>query len=624
MKTTKWMTVPLATAMAGTILCGTSCSTDWGKVDPPAGIQTVPKLENVAIYDFEEEFLDPFIFKASANTENQVPAIVEDDVKGRVLELSDGRVEIKNPLNSVTCEKAASLTFWMKQIPEVIVAEDGTETTAPQDLEGSLFAFINENRTEKLSFSANGWLRYEAADGTWDDNNPAQYTTGYIAAGEWNYVALTVREKGYDLFVNGERKVSKNVDNFDCSRMVDFMNNVATFSIGAENNHSRWMIDDLKIYRNELTAKETARPSLPGENQGTGGFDFSTFEYRMGDAIYNIGTPDCSAGWWTTFSNDFRIPADTNMRLSFTNHTSGAGNWNNWNLCLATDADRGGDGYGEYFVIRSDIFGWGDASYDAANWTSSGYDDWDQFRADMEGANVVIDIIRTGDHITVNATATCPNGKKYTESYHQTCGDGTQVVRAFLIVDGSYLEIDGDNCFAYWSAPVNTFIVGQPDNSSAWWLDFSDYFTIPANLNLHLGFINYTSGAGNWNNWNLCCATDADRGADGYAEYFVVRSDIFGWGDASYDAAHWTSSGYDDWDQFRADMAGADVDIRIVRENEKITYTSNATSVGGKVYTESYWANCGDGTQTVRAFLICDGSHFEMNPDQCFTYKSVF
>ena len=80
---------------------------------------------------------------------------------------------------------------------------------------------------------------------------------------------------------------------------------------------------------------------------------------------------------------------------------------------------------------------------------------------------------------------------------------------------------------------INNAIVGNEDNSSGWWTAFSDNFTIPSNKLLHLEFINNGSGTNNWNNWNLAVA-NAQRGAEGYAEYFLLRSDAYGWGNSDF------------------------------------------------------------------------------------------
>ena len=64
---------------------------------------------------------------------------------------------------------------------------------------------------------------------------------------------------------------------------------------------------------------------------------------------------------------------------------------------------------------------------------------------------------------------------------------------------------------------IATAIVGAEDNSSGWWVAFSDYFTIPANKLLHLDFVNHGTGVNNWNNWNLALTNEvADRAGTGY------------------------------------------------------------------------------------------------------------
>ena len=65
----------------------------------------------------------------------------------------------------------------------------------------------------------------------------------------------------------------------------------------------------------------------------------------------------------------------------------------------------------------------------------------------MEGAKVNIQLKREGEEIYMTAIATCKNGTVYKEMYHQTIG--TDMARAFLIVDGSYLKMDADNCYYY-------------------------------------------------------------------------------------------------------------------------------------------------------------------------------
>lgn len=166
---------------------------------------------------------------------------------------------------------------------------------------------------------------------------------------------------------------------------------------------------------------------------------------------------------------------------------------------------------------------------------------------------------------------------------------------------------------------INTAIVGAEDNSAGWWTAFSDYFTIPTNKLLHLEFVNHGTGANNWNNWNLAVANEvADRSGSGYAEYFVLRSDAFGWGNSDFDGGV-IKHNYSDidgngdiWNDFRTTMQGATVSIDIDHSATGNVYVT-ATAVGknGATLAQTYQQPV-SATANITAFLICDGSHFEM------------
>ena len=168
---------------------------------------------------------------------------------------------------------------------------------------------------------------------------------------------------------------------------------------------------------------------------------------------------------------------------------------------------------------------------------------------------------------------------------------------------------------------ISTAIVGAEDNSSAWHTAFSDYFTVPANKLLHLEFVNHGSEANNWNNWNLCVANLAAHSTDDnadYSEYFVLRSDAYGWGNSDFDL-NMISQNYPDtngdgdiWDDFRQTMDGATVSIDIdhsVTGNAFVTATAVGTN--GTTLVETYQQPV-SATDDIVAYLICDNSHFEM------------
>ena len=160
--------------------------------------------------------------------------------------------------------------------------------------------------------------------------------------------------------------------------------------------------------------------------------------------------------------------------------------------------------------------------------------------------------------------------------------------------------------------------VGANDGTSAWWTEFSDYFTIPTGKLLHLEFVNHGTGVNNWNNWNLAVTNPYERDASSYAEYFVLRSDSYGWGNADYQGAL-IAIDYPDldedgdiWNDFRAIMQGAYVTMTVDHSTEGYVFvTAVAEGTDGTVITETYNQPVSS-TEDIWAFIICDGSWFEM------------
>ena len=164
-------------------------------------------------------------------------------------------------------------------------------------------------------------------------------------------------------------------------------------------------------------------------------------------------------------------------------------------------------------------------------------------------------------------------------------------------------------------AKADTTVVGAEDNSTAFWSVFSDYYTIEPNKTLTLEFKNYSAKVSNWQNWVVAVTTDAERGAENYSEYVVLRADNYAWQyglntgpDSSHDWFTSLTSNYV-WDTFLDDMDGSDVVMTITRAYEKVTIHADITTAGGKSYFEDFVINCGDGEQNIRAFLLTEGGH---------------
>ncbi len=159
-----------------------------------------------------------------------------------------------------------------------------------------------------------------------------------------------------------------------------------------------------------------------------------------------VGAEDYSSGWWSAFSDYFQVPQGKCLTVNFINHNGGsANNWNNWNLCVAS-GERDSDGYSEFFVIRSDAYGWGNADYNGAMIkqdypdTDGDGDIWNDFRAHLDGASVSLQVdYASAGVVFVTATHTAVDGTVLTQTYEQPVTGPT--VTAFLIADASWMEV---------------------------------------------------------------------------------------------------------------------------------------------------------------------------------------
>ena len=179
-------------------------------------------------------------------------------------------------------------------------------------------------------------------------------------------------------------------------------------------------------------------------------------------------------------------------------------------------------------------------------------------------------------------------------------------------------ETSGDT----YEIPLMPVIVGAEDNTTGWWTEWSQYFKIPANKLLTLTFVNYGSGANNWNNWNVVVTKPYERDTDNYYEYFALRSDAYGWkgaDDPNYDAGL-ISIDYPDldgdgdiWNDFRSYMNGATVTMKFDHSLAgKVFFSATAVSADGSVTVTESYNHPVSSTEEIWAFLIPDGSHFVM------------
>lgn len=567
---------------------GFTACTDWGDQDPAAGNQVYPERQVVNTYDFEysddkPEFSDMVIH-------NEVCEVVNDDYLGsNVLHLNGtGSAKIANPFNNVKLQNGAAITFAVK-----VDCAEGEE----MDLKRPIFSFGSDDaQGARFYFTPNGQLVYtkpgQLQSLDLDENDPDTYKTGILTPNEWHFVALQLGQKGYQLYVDGKKSLSgyqpegAAATTFSYQTLLDSIQALPYLYIGTTGDqlgtaeYGSLSVDNVTLIRNQMNEKDWNK--VPTGNGGS----------TEDEAVYvPVGPEDCSAAWWSVWSDYFVIPANQTFHTKFINHTSGTENYHNWNLVVANDVDRGAAGYSEYFVLRSDLFGWGNADYNAANITNEGYGDWEQFKKNMEGATVDMTVERRGAEVYVTAIATCKDGTIYKEMYHQPCAaDGN--IRAFLACDHSYLQLNAAETFVGEEYASGSALVGPADCSAAWWTAFSKYYPLNSNISddcpFVIQFVNNNSGSGkNWNNWLVVCST-ADRGGDGYYENFVMRSDAYGWfgagGNTNENTANldFKITQSFNWDSYVSDMHGAMCYLKFTRSGNSLTMDAKQRKENGE------------------------------------------
>ena len=148
--------------------------------------------------------------------------------------------------------------------------------------------------------------------------------------------------------------------------------------------------------------------------------------------------------------------------------------------------------------------------------------------------------------------------------------------------------------------------LGAEDCSTAWWTEFTKDMKIPAGETFEFNFTNYSSGAGNWNNYVVIL-----RKAD-LAEYAVVRADNYGWGNGYAACTPVGTQG--DWATWLATMNGAKVKLFVTNcNNGTADIQAIVTGNDGSVTTQSYLGiNTIDPSDLNVAFTV-DSSHLKFD-----------
>ena len=160
--------------------------------------------------------------------------------------------------------------------------------------------------------------------------------------------------------------------------------------------------------------------------------------HRMAES--SLGTEDCTAGWWSVFTQDVNVPAGETYQVDFTNYSSLANNWNNFVVILRKA------NLAEYAVLRADYYGWGAGYEGNPSLLVGGYPEnwegwnWDEWRVAMNGAKVSLYITNCNNGTAdVQAVIKGSDGNTYKLYYLSIGAVEPSDLNFSFTCDGSYL-----------------------------------------------------------------------------------------------------------------------------------------------------------------------------------------
>ena len=340
-----------------------------------------------------------------------------------------------------------------------------------------------------------------------------------------------------------------------------------------------------------------------------------------------IGKSDFSTGWWGDHSEIFPVKEDSEASVKFISHSpDNATNWNNFAVVLQNTptghSAAEAEGYAEYAVVRADNYGWG-SGYSAAllqnDWN------WDTFKADIDDANVQVQVFNNGDTADVLIRATSTEGDEHYQLYKGVAISGD--LYFCLTVDTSYLEILGtgdpveDPTEPAEQDPSEegsevevvsiASTVGATDNSTGFWGAHSEIWEVKSGESIKRSFVNYSNMVENWNNFLVILqSTPTGHGQDteGYSEYAVLRSDNYGWGSGFENSDANKASNWD-WANYKDFMDGAEVVVTVTNENNVATVRADCTK-DEETHFQEYKNITVDSDKLYVCFTV-DGSHLE-------------
>lgn len=485
------------------------------------------------------------------------------------------------------------------------------------------------------------WSYDQNAEGSpWPNWYPE---TGDTHLNQWINITLVVdpskkSEDGQyinpDLYVNGECVSDAKAVNIITGTMAPSDNFDFLLGVNYWDAMLKGAFDELYIFDTALTAGQAKTLYEAGDPTVKYDPPERVVEVVVDEnALETIGNTDLNAGFWTDWTSAYEIPEGVTRVFKLNNFSSGLETWHNYVMVFTneaseahTDPNTASDAHREWAAVRADAYGWTPETNpipdSAFTWTWGNWDSWKT--SSMVDADVTIEVKREGNILNITAHNVDYNGlDNIMTAKVETAMTADDPCYMLFTCEGSYVELmsveDGvdikPDSTAKETLGTTTFGLG-------WWSEFTNGVELKEGESKTVKLKNYSSGVENWHNYVVAFTntqTTADKvpsadNYEGYAEYAVVRADLYGWGDASYAAvfdSKWVDgNAWGDWVAWKDAMRDVDVTMVITRNGSDIVIDSTFVDRKGNEFTS---------TATVTSTLTADAPcYFFITGEQAF------
>ena len=187
--------------------------------------------------------------------EGTAPAIVRDSERSNYVlhQFFGGSSDVSytlmdNPLKGASSLKGMTIALWVKM-------------TADNNWD-AIWSFANKeanDATARFFMTGNAYVGFNNGSTWFDINHPNNGSTGYLPAGKWVHLIVTVASSGVGIYVDGEKKAQKAfAGSAAYGTLLSFLRSASFMQLGTGSfwGSADCYIDDLLVYNRVLSADD--------------------------------------------------------------------------------------------------------------------------------------------------------------------------------------------------------------------------------------------------------------------------------------------------------------------------------------------------------------------------------